>query len=98
MVKPVASRVIPIVAAKAPARAPDGADQWRRVSTLSEPRLSEMVENYRTLGYEVQVRDVQSSAGDCNTCFDAGAKVGQVFGTLYVRRAGGVAPRDDLFD
>jgi len=98
MVKPVASKVIPIVAVKAPARAPQGTDEWRRVSTLSEPRLSEMVENYRTLGYEVEVRDVQTNAGDCNTCFDAGQAVGQVFGTLYVRRTEREAPRDELFD
>jgi hypothetical protein len=90
--------MIPIVPAKAPARAPGGAGEWRRVSTLSEPRLSEVVENYRALGYEVEVRDVQTTAGDCNTCFDAGEKVGQVFGTLYVRRTGGTAPPDELFD
>jgi len=86
--------VIPITVVRPAACADDG---WQRLSTLSEPRLSEMAENYRQLGYEVEVRDVQNSADGCNTCFDAGREIGQVFGTLYVRRSEG--RRDDqLFD
>ena len=80
---------------------PPGAvdDGWRRLTTLSEPRLSEMAENYRTLGYEVEVRDIQHAEGSCNSCFDAGAEMGQVFGTLYVRRTDdGNHPDDNLFD
>jgi hypothetical protein len=86
--------VIPIAAARPTAGADDG---WQRLSTLSEPRLSEMAENYRQLGHEVEVRDVKNADGGCNTCFDAGREIGQVFGTLYVRRT--KAPSDDpLFD
>ncbi|HHY49690.1 MAG TPA: hypothetical protein GYA10_08085, partial [Alphaproteobacteria bacterium] len=69
------------------------------VSTLSEPLLAKMVENYRALGYETEVRDIQRVEGGCNACFDAGTELGQVFGTLFVRRAGAAAREDDgLFD
>ena len=96
-------KIIPIVGGgsaaggcAAPGPAGDG---WERLSTLSEPRLSEMAENYRALGYEVDVRDVQQVNGDgCNTCFDAGREIGQVFGTLYVRRRDAAAQDDELFD
>jgi len=92
--------VIPIAPVKAKPAAPPEQDGWRPLSTLSEPRLSEMAQNYRALGYEVEVRDVQRSDGasDCNTCFDAGRQIGQVFGTLYVRRAPGATPEKELFD
>jgi hypothetical protein len=91
--------VIPIAVVKAepaPSAEPDG---WARLSTLSEPRLSEMAENYRALGYEVDVRDIQRTdgAGGCNTCFEAGKEIGQVFGTLYVRRRPDARQDDELF-
>ena len=91
--------VIPIVPAKAEPVAAPATDGWERLSTLSEPRLSEMAENYRALGYEVDVRDVQRTdpGTGCGTCFDAGKEMGQVFGTLYVRRS--AAKQDnELFD
>jgi hypothetical protein len=92
--------VIPIKQASTPPA--DGKDDgWRRLTTLSEPRLSEMAENYKALGYEVEVRDIQRTEGEgsCNTCFDAGAEMGQVFGTLYVRRKDdGAEANNDLFD
>ncbi|SPE21112.1 conserved hypothetical protein [Burkholderiales bacterium] len=90
--------VIPIAVVKAEPAACAEQDGWARLSTLSEPRLSEMAENYRALGYEVDVRDVQRTDGGCNTCFDAGKEMGQVFGTLYVRRRPGTAPDKELFD
>ena len=90
--------VIPIVPAKAePVAAPES-DGWDRLSTLSEPRLSEMAENYKALGYEVDIRDVQRTEGGCNTCIDAGQEMGQVFGTLYVRRRTGAGQDNELFD
>lgn len=87
--------VIPI---KQVADKPPVADGWRALSTLSEPRLSEMAENYRTLGYEVEVRDIQRTEDGCNTCFDAGQEIGQVFGTLYVRKLDGAQGNDELFE
>ena len=75
-----------------------GDDGWERLSTLSEPRLSEMVENYKALGYEVEVRDRQRSDAGCNTCFDAGGEMGQVFGTLFIRRGNAARQDNELFD
>ena len=96
-------KVIPI-AASAPRAAPGDEDGWRVLSTLSEPRLSEMARNYRALGYEVQIRDVQrvDDPGACTACFDAGGAAAVTYGTLYVRRAPGQDPaaahEDGLFD
>lgn len=92
-------KVIPIAAGPAAPSEPAG-DGWRQLSTLSEPRLSEMAENYRALGYEVEIRDLrQPNAGGCNTCFDAGKEMGQTYGTLYVRRREAAAEgNDELFD
>lgn len=78
-----------------PAPADDG---WRPLSTLSEPRLSEMAENYKSLGYEVDIRDIQRTEGGCNTCFDAGQEIGQVFGTLWVRKLDDAKGNDELFE
>jgi hypothetical protein len=86
--------IFPIAVAKPTAADGDG---WQRLSTLSEPRLSEMAENYRQLGYQVEVRDVKNTDGGCNTCFDAGREIGQVFGTLYVKRTS-TGIDDPLFD
>ncbi|MDO8706592.1 MAG: hypothetical protein Q7J84_16775 [Sulfuricaulis sp.] len=72
---------------------------WERVSTLSEPLLTKMIDNYKVLGYEVDVRDVQRSESSCTSCFDAGSALGEVFGTLFVRHAAAAAREDDgLFD
>lgn len=96
---PKARKVIPIAAGAGTKPASVG-DGWERLSTLSEPRLGEMAENYRALGYEVDIRDVQQVNGDggCNTCFDAGKEMGQTFGTLYVRRQANSPASDELFD
>jgi hypothetical protein len=45
-----------------------------------------MAENYRELGYETEIRDMQRTGDGCTTCFDAGSAMGQVFGTIFVRR------------
>ena len=95
---PKARKVIPIAAGAGTRSAPVG-DGWEQLSTLSEPRLSEMAENYRALGHEVDIRDVQQVNGDgCNTCFDSGKEMGQTFGTLYVRRRNDGPAGDELFD
>lgn len=93
-------RVIPIQKVESPScgSGDAAADGWQPLSTLSEPRLSEMVENYKALGYEVEVRDIQRTEGSCNTCFDAGSEMGQVFGTLYVRRSADKAQDNELFE
>ena len=90
-------KVIPIAVGRGEPKA--SADGWRRLSTLAEPRLSEMAQNYRALGYEVEIREVQKSEeSGCTTCFDAGESMGRVYGTLYIRRAANMSGDDDLFD
>jgi len=45
---------------------------WQRRSIASEPRLSEMVEMYRDLGYEVILVPAARDEGDgasCTACF-----------------------------
>lgn len=82
-------------------------DGWQRQTTIGEPRLSEIAQNYRTMGFEVHVEEfkTEGSAGDsgtgdggCNTCFDAGQEMGHTYGTVYIRkRAGAPAGEDELF-
>lgn len=73
------------------------ADGWERVSTLAEPLLTKIVDNYKALGYEVDIRDMQRTEGGCTNCFDAGAEMGQAFGTLFVRCAAASVREDDEF-
>lgn len=75
---------------------------WVKQTTIGEPRLSEIVENYRQLGYEVHVVEHREEAGTgagCNTCFTAGAEMGQVYGDVYIRKGKGgrAAAEDELF-
>ncbi|WP_025323410.1 hypothetical protein [Deferrisoma camini] len=49
---------------------------WVRRSVASEPRLSEIVETYRSLGYEVRLLPAAAVCGSgkegaaCTACFD----------------------------
>ena len=61
------------------------AQGWIKRTTINEPRLSEIAENYRQLGYEVHVVEHRTDQG-CNTCFTAGAEMGQFYGDVYVRK------------
>lgn len=66
---------------------------WVLHTTIGEPRLSEVVENYRAMGYEVHVEHFgttgTSGAGEasCTTCYDTADKSdpAQVWGSVYVR-------------
>ena len=76
------------------------AEGWVKQTTIGEPRLSEIVENYRGLGYEVHVVEHREEDGaGCNTCFTAGAEMGQVYGDVYIRKGKGGrhAADDELF-
>lgn len=76
------------------------AEGWFKQTTIGEPRLSEIVENYRQLGYEVHVVEHREESGDgCNTCFTAGAEMGNVVGDVYIRKGTGgrLAAEDELF-
>jgi hypothetical protein len=72
---------------------------WIKQTTIGEPRLSEIVENYRQLGYEVHVVEHREEGEGCNTCFTAGAEMGQVYGDVYIRKGKGGkrAADDELF-
>lgn len=92
-------RVIPIAQAKAvspeDARLRDG---WKRQTTIGEPRLSEIVKNYKAMGFEVHVEEYKAEGEGCNTCFDAGQEMGQVYGEVYVRKGSvGQTVDDELF-
>ncbi len=83
------------------------AEGWILRTTIGEPRLSEVVENYRAMGYEVQVEyfevpDKGEEGGEegCTTCFDEADRgdARQAWGAVYVRRASEARPLDeDLF-
>jgi hypothetical protein len=76
------------------------AQGWIKQTTIGEPRLSEIVENYKQLGYEVYVVEhpAEASGDSCNTCFTAGAEMGQVYGDIYLRKSGSPKRREeDLF-
>lgn len=70
---------------------------WIKQTTLGEPRLSEIVENYRDMGYEVHVIEhpVEVSGGDCNSCFSVDAGIGKMYGDIYVRLRGNAKPLED---
>jgi len=46
---------------------------WTRQSVLSEPRLSEVVELYESMGLEVRVEpvDLEELDEECKACFEA---------------------------
>lgn len=76
------------------------AQGWVKQTTIGEPRLSEIVENYRNMGYEVHVVEhpAEASGESCNTCFSAGAEIGQMYGDVYIRAGGKAKPlEDELF-
>jgi hypothetical protein len=57
-------RVIPIAQAKTVS--PEDAllrDGWKRQTTIGEPRLSEIVKNYQTMGFRGPCRGVQGRGG-----------------------------------
>ncbi len=57
---------------------------WRRMSTIDEPRLSELVELYQESGFEVLLRPVtREELGDaCAECMLAQS---ERYRTIYVR-------------
>lgn len=72
-------------------------DGWQRQTTIGEPRLSEIVQNYKAMGFEVHVEEFKTEGDGCNTCFDAGQEMGFMYGTVYVRKRSEPAGEDELF-
>lgn len=50
---------------------------------MDEPRLSEMAEQYKELGFEVLLEPVDPSSEECTTCITAAA---DRYKTIYTRR------------
>ena len=73
------------------------AQGWTKQTTIGEPRLSEIVDNYRNMGYEVHVIEhpVEASGESCNTCFSADSAVGKITGDIYIRQRGKSVPLED---
>ena len=93
-------RVIPIAQAKVVS--PEDAllkDGWVRQTTIGEPRLSEIVQNYKMMGFEVHVEEFKTEGDSgCTTCFDAGQGMGFMYGTVYVRKRSEPSGEDELFE
>lgn len=70
---------------------------WRKQTTLAEPRLSEVAQGYRSMGYEVFLQPYQAGPG-CNTCFEAGEAIGQTHATVWIRGEAGARDDDELFE
>lgn len=67
---------------------------WERKSIADEPRLSELVETYQSLGFEVLLEPVpvatekqEGSCGDCLICFDNERR--DRYKVIFTRRARG---------
>jgi len=56
---------------------------WEKRFTIDEPRLSEMVEQYKELGFEVLLEPVDTSSEECTTCITA---FHDRYKTIYTRR------------
>ncbi len=72
---------------------------WERRFSAEDPRLTEMNEYYRSLGFETLVVDgVIGCDAACRNCFDAPGFGGQ-YKTLYTRGAStkGSSGEDDIF-
>lgn len=67
------------------------AQGWHLQTTIDEPRLSELAENYRSLGYAVFILRENVTSG-CGACYQGGG-----VGALYLRRVEPEFVDDELF-
>ncbi len=56
---------------------------WEKRFTIDEPRLSEMVEQYKELGFDVLLEPVDLSSEECTDCMTA---FHERYKTIYTRR------------
>lgn len=56
---------------------------WEKRFTIDEPRLSEMAEQYRELGFEVLLEPVDPSSEECTSCISVNP---QRYKTIYTRK------------
>ena len=55
---------------------------WEKRFTIDEPRLSEMVEQYKELEFEVLIEPVDTSTEECTSCITA---FSDRYKTIYTR-------------
>ena len=60
---------------------------WEKRFTTDEPRLSEMAEQYKELGFEVLLEPLDTSSEECTICITA---LSDRYKTIYTR------PKSDL--
>lgn len=60
---------------------------FSRRTTTAEPRLSEIVAEYRRIGFEVEVIDHQAEPDRCGVCFEVREGSDAKYCDVYVRRA-----------
>jgi hypothetical protein len=92
-------RVIPIAQAKTVS--PEDAllrDGWKRQTTIGEPRLSEIVKNYKAMGFEVHVEEYKVGRRGLQHLLRRRPGNGMSYGTVYVRKSAGAGPDDELFE
>ena len=71
------------------------AEGWIRRTTTDEPRLSELVQTYRALGFEVRVEPVGAGdLGECSACIQAEP---DRYRTIFTRPADGGSQDDHPF-
>ena len=58
---------------------------WEKRFTTDEPRLSEMVEQYKELGSEVLLEPVDITSEECTSCITDPA-FSDCYKTIYTRR------------
>lgn len=58
---------------------------YSRRTTAAEPRLSEIVAEYRRIGFEVEVIEHQVEPNSCGVCFEVDETTGQKYCDVYVR-------------
>ncbi len=56
---------------------------WEKRFTIDEPRLSEMVEQYKELGFEILLEPVDLSSEECTSCIAVDPKR---YKTIYTRQ------------
>ncbi len=75
------------------------AQGWTRQFVANEPRLSEAVEVYKSLGMEVLLEPLPTEAeeGECRSCLDVAP---EQFRIIYTRKKADLesTQEDDLFD
>jgi hypothetical protein len=58
---------------------------WEKRFTMDAPRLSEMVEQYKELGFEVLLEPVDTSSEECTSCMIDPA-FSDRYKTIYTRQ------------